>query len=45
MSGGGVGIRTNSVRIILDEDEVQDFNPNDNRNDIGSADAGCGFFN
>jgi len=29
--------------VILDEDEVQEFNPNDNRNDIGSEEAGCGF--
>ena len=38
-----LGIRTNSVRFILDEDEVQEFNPNDNSNDICSEEAGCGF--
>lgn len=38
-----LGIRTNSVRIILDEDEVQDFNPNDNSTDLRSEVSGCGF--
>jgi len=37
-----LGIRTNSVRFILDEDEVRDFNPNDNSIDICGAEAGRG---
>jgi len=37
-----LGIRTNSVRFILDEDEVRDFNPNDNSIDVCGAEAGRG---
>jgi prophage antirepressor-like protein len=37
-----LGIRTNTVRFILEEDEVQEFNPNDNSNDIGCGEAGRG---
>jgi len=37
-----LGIRTNSVRFILDEDEVREFNPNDNSIDICGAEAGRG---
>ena len=32
-----LGIRTNSVRFILEEDEIQEFKPNDNSIDIGSG--------
>jgi prophage antirepressor-like protein len=35
-------IRTNSVRYILEEDEVRQFNPNDNSIDIGNEEAGHG---
>ena len=38
-----LGIRTNSVRFILEEDEIQEFNPNDNSIDIGKAEGDCGF--
>jgi len=35
-------IRTNSVRCVLEEDEVREFNPNDNSIDIGKEEAGHG---
>lgn len=33
-------IRTNSIRCVLEEDEVREFNPNDNSIDIGQEEAG-----
>ena len=35
-------IRTNSIRCVLDEDEVRAFNPNDNSIDIGQEEVGHG---
>ena len=35
-------IRTNSIRCILEEDEIREFNPNDNSIGLGLAESGHG---
>ncbi|MHC1762100.1 MAG: Bro-N domain-containing protein [Negativicutes bacterium] len=35
-------IRTNSIRCVLEEDEIREFNPNDNSIGLGLAESGHG---